>query len=176
MNGFTTISGERFSNNPLQLFRNGFLLSAGSLEGEQNAGASRPYNAMTCGWGTAGTLWGREVLNVYVRPGRHTFQFMESGEVFAANFFTEENRDVLQLFGTRSGRDLDKVAQTGLTPLAGHGTVYFAQANLVIFARKIAWQDMEPGHFVDKELEKLYPLRDYHRIYTGEILEILEKA
>ena len=44
----------------------------------------------------------------------------------------------------------------------------------VLECRKIYWDDMEPEHFLDEDIEKKYPKKDYHRIYFGEILEIFE--
>ena len=32
------------------------------------------------------------------------------------------------------------------------------------------WQDMNPANFLNPAIEKNYPLKDYHRIYFGEIL------
>ena len=53
----------------------------------------------------------------------------------------------------------------------------FAQAELVLVCKKAYWQDMDPAHFLDPEVDgKHYPGRDYHRIYIGEIVEALKKV
>jgi len=36
-------------------------------------------------------------------------------------------------------------------------------------------QDFNPDNFVDKKIDLNYPKKDYHRIYFGEILAILQK-
>ena len=36
------------------------------------AGTMAKHNAMTISWGGMGTLWGKPVVTVYVRPNRHT--------------------------------------------------------------------------------------------------------
>jgi hypothetical protein len=46
----------------------------------------------------------------------------------------------------------------------------FAEAELILECRKIYWDDMAPGHFLDPSIEKNYPQKDYHRIYFGEIV------
>ena len=41
------------------------------------AGEPERYNAMTASWGGLGHVWNRDVAFVFVRPTRHTYQFME---------------------------------------------------------------------------------------------------
>ena len=55
------------------------------------------------------------------------------------------------------------------------GAPYFAQAELVLVCKKAYWQDMDPAHFLDPEIETHYAQRDYHRIFIGEIVEALRK-
>ena len=46
----------------------------------------------------------------------------------------------------------------------------------MLVCKKAYWQDMDPTHFLDGELDgKWYPERDYHRIFIGEIVEVLKK-
>ena len=63
---------------------------------------------------------------------------------------------------------------TGLYVAAAKG--YFEEAGLVLVCKKAYWQDMDPTHFLDGELDgKWYPEKDYHRIFIGEIVEVLKK-
>ena len=80
------------------------------------AGTEDHFNSMTIGWGALGTVWNRDVLTVYVRPDRYTWQFMKDSEYFTVSFFPERCREALLLMGRMSGRDGDKVAAAGLTP------------------------------------------------------------
>ena len=52
----------------------------------------------------------------------------------------------------------------------------FEQARIVIVSRKLYAQDLDPAKFVDPSLESFYPLKDYHRLYVGEIEKVLLKA
>ena len=81
------------------------------------------------------------------------------------------------LCGSKSGRDVDKVKECGFTVAgAACGAPYFEEAGLVLVCKKAYWQDMDPTHFLDGELDgKWYPERDYHRIFIGEIVEVLKK-
>ena len=72
---------------------------------------------------------------------------------------------------------MDKVAATGLTPLtADDGTIYFAEARLVLICRKLYAQDLDPEAFIDKAiLPEVYPAQDYHRMYVGEVMQVLSR-
>ena len=140
------------------------------------AGNIRSYNMMTASWGGFGILWGMEVCFCFIRPTRYTYNFMEKVNYFTACFFDEEYRDVLNFCGTKSGKNINKMSYEKLTPQAGSmGNVYFTEARMIIECRKIYFQDINPGHFQDPEIEKNYPLKDYHRLYIGEIIKVFEK-
>ena len=97
-----------FNINPFTLFdRDWALLTAGSIE---------RFNSMTISWGSLGTLWGKPIATVYVKPVRYTHNFMEESEYFTLGFFEEKYRSALMLMGSKSGRDTDKAAASGFTP------------------------------------------------------------
>jgi flavin reductase (DIM6/NTAB) family NADH-FMN oxidoreductase RutF len=143
------------------------LLTAGEL-------ASGEFNTMTVGWGSFGTMWNRPFAQVVVRPTRHTFGFLEAHDTFTLCAFPERYREAVLLLGTKSGRDGDKIAEAGLTPVAASvvPAPAFEEAELVVECRKLYWQDMDPSHFLDPEIEGNYPERDYHRVYFGEVMAI----
>jgi flavin reductase (DIM6/NTAB) family NADH-FMN oxidoreductase RutF len=101
---------------------------------------------------------------------------MEKNEFFTLSFLEEQHRNILTYCGSKSGREVDKVAETGLTPILDDGPVYFAEARLVLSCRKIYFQDILPDHFLDLKIEEFYPLKDYHRMYVGEIVKCLTTA
>ena len=151
-----------------------------SLIGDQwmliTAGTGEKCNTMTASWGGLGGLWGKPVATVYIRPQRYTLEFVEREEKFTLAFFGEEYRKALALCGSKSGRDIDKVKECGFTVETADGAPYFAQADLVLVCRKAYWQDMDPTHFLDGEIDgKWYPEKDYHRIFIGEIETVLKK-
>ena len=143
------------------------LLTAGDM-------ADGHFNTMAVGWGSLGTMWGKPFAQVVVRPSRYTREFMEQYDTFTLCALPEALRDALQLLGTKSGRDGDKIAESGLTPVASAEVAApcFAEAELVIECRKMYWQDMDSAHFLDPEIETSYPLRDYHRVYFGDIVAV----
>jgi flavin reductase (DIM6/NTAB) family NADH-FMN oxidoreductase RutF len=103
---------------------------------------------------------------------------MEKAKNFTLSFFDERYRAVLELCGSKSGRDVDKAASAGITPLPGvlAGTTAFAEARLIIECKKIYCHDFDPKHFLDATIGDCYPECDYHRAYTGEVINCLTVA
>ena len=145
----------------------GMLLTSGDFK-------SGHFNAMTVGWGSLGVMWGLPFVQVVVRPVRYTYQFMEKYDTFTVCAFSETYAPALDLLGNKSGRDGDKISESGLTPIASSLVTApgYAQADLILECRKIYWDDLEKAHFLDPRLEKKYPAKDYHRAYFGEIVAI----
>lgn len=168
MSRFRSVRPENLTTKPFSLFDKGWpLLTCGEKDS---------FNTMTISWGMAGTLWNRPVVSVYVRPTRYTWHFAEKSELFTLSFLPKRYEQLLLYCGTKSGRNVDKVKETGLTPCRGSGgCVYFAEANLVIECRQIYWQDITPRNFLDRSIGKNYPKRDYHRNYIGQVLRVLRR-
>lgn len=138
------------------------------------AGDRESYNTMTVSWGGLGVLWHEPVATVYVRPQRYTYQFTEKSEYFTLTFFAPgEQRKALSLCGSRSGRDMDKLAAAGLTPaFAECGSPYVAEGELVLVCKKLYAQDMSDEAFLDRALvREFYSNKDFHRMYVGQIVE-----
>jgi flavin reductase (DIM6/NTAB) family NADH-FMN oxidoreductase RutF len=162
------IDATKFAGRPHGLWEPGwFLLTSGDF-------SAGDFNAMTVSWGSLGVMWGRPFAQVVVRPHRYTFQFMEKYPTFTLCAFSKQYRPALNLLGTRSGRQGDKIAEAGLTPAAASsvGAPVYDQAELAIECRKMYWQDMDPSHFLLPEIDRNYTAKDYHRIYFGEIVAL----
>lgn len=132
------------------------------------------YNCMTIGWGSIGTMWNKPFVQVVVRPTRYTYEFMEKYDTFTLTAFPEQYRNAIKLLGRKSGRDTDKIEESGLTAMASETieAPSFREAELSIECRKIYWQDFDSDNFLDPAIHGSYPKKDYHRVYFGEILEV----
>ena len=138
------------------------------------AGNIGKWNTMTASWGCLGVLWKKPVAVCFVRPTRHTFEFINRAEAYTLSFFAEEHREILNFCGSHSGRDTDKAAATGLKAVdLGEETVAFEQARLVLRCRKLYSQDFDPKLFADPSIGENYPKKDYHRVFYGEIVRCL---
>lgn len=152
---------------PFQAFdKRWFLLTAGTF-------TPGGFNTMTVSWGALGTIWNRPFAMVLVRPTRHTYRFMEAGDGFTLSLFPETYRDRLQVCGTRSGRDTDKVALTGLTPVPSHHVQApaFDEAELILECRRDYRGDIDPAGFLDPGIHGLYK-GDHHRLWFGAVLAV----
>lgn len=152
--------------NPIKLFRDDWSLIT---SGDENG-----YNTMTASWGGMGELWGKDVCFIFIRPQRYTFEFLEKNDYFTISFYPDDYRKALAFCGAKSGRDVDKAKETGLTPLFVEGTTTFEQAKLTIVCKKMAYQDMKPDGFIDETIKNNYAANDYHRVYVGQIVAIYE--
>ena len=139
------------------------------------AGKPDDFNTMTASWGTLGILWNMPVAICFVRPQRHTFGFTERSDYYTLSFLEEGHRDILQFCGTRSGRDTDKIAETGLLPrVTAKGGVYFEQCRLVLECKKLYSDRIKEDQFIIQNLiSKNYPKKDFHKFYIGEIISCL---
>ncbi|MBR3760681.1 MAG: flavin reductase family protein [Ruminococcus sp.] len=134
-------------------------------------GSMDSFNTMTASWGQLGVLWNRNVLTCYIRPNRYTYEFIEKGGSFAVSFFGEEFRSALSFCGSHSGRDCDKIKETGLTPVEADGCVAFGEADLVLVCRKLYSYDMEESGFLTEDgiPAQFFGKDPYHRAYICEI-------
>jgi len=138
------------------------------------AGSIKAFNTMTISWGGMGTLWGKSVATVYVRPSRYTFKYMEENEYFTVSFFPDEYKDALKILGTLSGRDGDKLGKTTLTPVPAGPCVSYTQAKITLLCRKLYTQDLDPKAIPAEIMHSMYTDGAPHRIYLGEVVEILK--
>lgn len=165
---FKKIGVKDITNNIFDLIGDKWMLITG--------GDESGYNMMTASWGGAGVLWQKAVTFSFVRPQRYTRKFMDYGKYYTLTFYGEKYRDMLYLCGAKSGRDVDKTKESGLhARYSTDGAVYFEEAELVIVCKKIYFDDFEPENFLAPEIAATYENGDYHRMYIGEIVEVLSK-
>lgn len=140
------------------------------------AGKSDDFNTMTVSWGGIGELWNKDVCFVFVRPQRYTYEFMEKNDYFSLSFFGGEYKKELGVCGSKSGRDIDKMAETGFIPVDLGEATGFEQAKVNVVLKKLAYQDMKPDGFVDESIMKNYANNDFHRAYVGEIVKVVQNS
>ena len=100
-------------------------------------------NPMTIGWGLFGLIWGRPMFQVLVRPSRHTYGCIERTRDYTVNVLPDGLSDVPAFCGSKSGRDMDKMAQCDLAPLPGKHvkSAGIAQANIVFECEVVHYND-----------------------------------
>ncbi len=131
-------------------------------------------NPMTIGWGLIGQIWGRPIFQVLVRPSRHSFALLQTLNEFTVCVPTDGHAKALALCGTRSGRDLDKIAACEFTTKrSAHVAVpYIAECPVHYECRVVHINDVVNASIDAEIAAKSYPNGDFHRIYYGEILGV----
>jgi len=159
---------ERLNFDPFEMIGKGWALLA--------SGKPDNFNMMTVSWGQVGVLWNKNVVTAYVRPQRYTKGFMDTNDAFTLSFFDAKYRDVLSLCGSKSGRDIDKMHESGLTVEHLDGAVFFNEAKLIFECEKIYVGQLEKDGFLNEKLITAnYPKADFHAFYIGEIKRIFTK-
>ena len=133
-------------------------------------------NPMTIGWGSIGVEWGKPLFTAYVRPCRYTHEMIEATGEFTVNIPMGNVKNILGFCGTKSGRDVDKVAELGLTleePLT-IATPGIKELPLTLECKVVYKQDQVLAHLQDGLRDRYYPdrndLGDYHTAYYAEIV------
>lgn len=139
------------------------------------AGTPQTFNMMTVNWGGLGVLWFHNVCTVYVRQSRYTKTFVDENDYFTLTFLQPGHEDALKLCGAKSGRDINKMTDSGLTPIALENSIGFAEAETTLVCRKLYHADMPVENLCYEETRKAcYPQGDYHTMYIGEIIAVYQ--
>jgi flavin reductase (DIM6/NTAB) family NADH-FMN oxidoreductase RutF len=128
-------------------------------------------NTMTIGWALFGFIWGKPMLTVAVRTTRHTFGIMERARDFTVSVPLSGMTKQLEFCGTKSGRTHKKAEECGLE-LFPSVTVHSPMVLVpgVQFECRIVYKSaMDPRNLIE-EYTHLYPEKDYHTLYYGEIM------
>lgn len=133
-------------------------------------------NTMTASWGGFGVMWNKEIVWIVIRPQRYTKEFVDNSESFSLSFLGNDHKKVLGYLGKVSGRDEDKIKESGLTISFDNNVPYFEESHTVIFAKKLFEQPLTEDSFIDKKIiNDWYPERDYHILYMAEITKVITK-
>ena len=132
-------------------------------------------NTMTIGWGTLGIEWGKPIFTAFVRKSRHTYKMLEENGEFTVNVpMGTVDKHILGFCGTKSGRDMDKIAELGLHPEAPETVSVpgIRELPLTLECKVIYKQDQDPKA-IDRESDEKYYAKgtanegDYHTAYYG---------
>lgn len=139
--------------------------------------ADGKVNTMTIGWGTLGIEWGKPIFTVFVRKSRFSKALLDKNPEFTVNIpVGEVDKQILGICGSKSGRDLDKIKELGLTleePLTV-SVPAIRQLPLTLECKVIYRQDQDPAA-IDPQSDTRYYAKgtpnegDYHTAYYGQI-------
>ena len=168
LQGFKQISPEQIPGNIIRLLSQDWMLIT--------AGTADRFNTMTASWGGLGHLYNKPVTFCFINPARYTYQFMEKKDTYTLTFYTEAYRDALKYCGSHSGKDTDKIKESGLTPIVTpNGSPAFSEAWLIIECRKLVSQSLIPESLGNETLRAEWSGKPMHKMYIGEILHVWVK-
>ncbi|MBN1254152.1 MAG: flavin reductase family protein [Deltaproteobacteria bacterium] len=138
--------------------------------------AGDALNTMTIGWAMFGVIWRKPIMMVAVRSSRHTFGIIEAAEDFTVSVPQGDMDDEIALCGSKSGRNMDKLKAAGLKTSKGTKVVSpIIKAPGYHFECKIVYKSAMNPAYLDKDYDTaLYPQKDYHTLYFGEIVACYE--
>ena len=142
------------------------------------AGDQNSCNTMTIGWCQLGRIWNKLTCTVFVRPERYTYQFMEENDYYTVSILPADAKGAMKICGTKSGRDLDKIKECGLTVRHGRGDApFFDDAEMVLVCKKMYVQDMDEACVLNQDVIMPFygKYGNWHRIYMGEVVEAYVK-
>jgi len=98
-----------------------------------SAGTPEKFNTMTVSWGVMGIMWNKPVAVIFLRPQRYTKEFVDRQDFFTLSFYPKEYKKALGLLGSKSGRDGDKITESGLTPYFMEDAIHLKRHILFLY-------------------------------------------
>jgi flavin reductase (DIM6/NTAB) family NADH-FMN oxidoreductase RutF len=133
-------------------------------------------NTMTIGWATFGVVWRKPIMMVAVRFTRHTFGIIEAAKDFTVTVPAGDMSQEIAYCGSKSGKDVDKFKMCHLETTDGrHVASPIIKTRGCHYECRIIYKSaMDPAHFDQDYDSSLYPKKDYHTLYFGEVLACYE--
>jgi len=149
------------ADDAMKQIRNGAFLTVQSND---------KINVMTIGWASIGFLWGRPVLSVMVRKSRFTYHIIDKTTEFTVSVPQKDMSAALNFCGSNSGKDVNKFESCNLEIYPGEKVkTPIIKTPGIHFECSIVYKSaLDPKELVDS-YKHLYPDKDYHTIYYGEI-------
>lgn len=160
-----TIDPRTISDNMIDIISNEWMLIT--------SGQSDHFNTMTASWGSVGYLWNKPIAIVFIRPERYTYGFVEESHRFTLSFLGPEHRDVHKITGSKSGRNTDKIAESGLHPfVTENGGILYEETRLGLECQVLYADSFETSHFIDPTFaDQMYGSQQggLHKMFISEI-------
>lgn len=130
-------------------------------------------NLLTLGWGLLGPHYRKlPIFVIAVAPPRYSWRFLQDTGEFVIAVPHDGLKDAVALCGTRSGRDLDKFAAAGLTPVPSLHVRAPSIAECPLNIECRAYTRVDPPHLLLTPEHRQRPLEQQHTIYFAEVLGV----
>ena len=125
-------------------------------------------NGMTVSWGALGRFWEKPVATIYIRQSRYTKEFIDSQDYFTISMF-DGHKQELGIYGSKSGRNCDKLAASGMHPVMLDGQPAYEESKCVFVCKKLYQDDFKLEDLTAEQRAQFYADSDYHTMYIAEI-------
>lgn len=140
-------------------------------------------NCMTISWGQIGVEWNRMIFTTFVRTGRYTHKLLEESGEFSVNIgMGGKIGKILGFCGSKSGADVNKIGELGLTLVPGTdiGAPGIKELPLTLEC-KVIYKQLQNKNEIPLDINaEFYPQdvsgtfsgsnSDYHTMFFGEIV------
>lgn len=140
-------------------------------------------NTMTLGWASLGLDWSKKVFVAYVRKSRFTKEQLDKNPEFTISVpYGSYDDRILGICGSKSGRDVDKIKELGLTLVEPDviSAPAIKEFPLTLECRVICTEKQNVEMIIKEIREKHYPIEgstpyegtadNYHIAFYGEIV------
>jgi flavin reductase (DIM6/NTAB) family NADH-FMN oxidoreductase RutF len=171
---FTSISPEAMTDNIFKLVGKDFTVIT--------AGKESHFNSMTASWGGVGILFHKPVVWSMLRANRYTLEIIKKEHTYTLSFFPNEYKEQVLFFGSKSGRNTDKMKETKLTPIqTPNGNMTYKEARLVLECKIIELTTVSPDDYYTQEakdfiIEGHNEAKEYHKLVFGDIVNVWIKT
>ncbi|MDR0715016.1 MAG: flavin reductase [Bacteroidales bacterium] len=167
---FKAISPEEVTDNIFNLTGKDFTVIT--------SGKASLFNSMTASWGGVGILFNKPVTWCFLRANRYTLEIIKEELTYTMSYFPDEYKEQVLFFGSKSGRDTDKMKETTLTSIqTPGGNTTYKEARLVLECKLIEITTVNPDDFYTQEAkdfitEAYLEAKAYHKLVFGDITNV----
>jgi flavin reductase (DIM6/NTAB) family NADH-FMN oxidoreductase RutF len=167
---FTGISPEEITDNVFKLVGKDFTVIT--------AGKEAHFNSMTASWGGVGILFNKPVAWCFLRANRYTLEIIKKEHTYTLSYFPDEYKEQVLFFGSKSGRDTDKMKETTLTPVqTPSGNTTYKEARLVLECELSELTTVSPDDFYSQEAKDFIQggfdeAKEFHKLVFGDITQV----
>jgi flavin reductase (DIM6/NTAB) family NADH-FMN oxidoreductase RutF len=171
---FTSISPEDITDNIFKLVGTDYTVIT--------AGKESHFNSMTASWGGVGILFNKPVAWGMLRANRYTLEIIKQEHTYTLSYFPDEYKEQVLFFGSKSGRDTDKMKEISLTPIqTPNGNMTYREARLVLECKILELTTVSPDDYYTQEakdfvVEGYNDAKEYHKLLFGDITNVWIKA
>jgi flavin reductase (DIM6/NTAB) family NADH-FMN oxidoreductase RutF len=167
---FTNIPAEELTDNVFKLVGEDITVIT--------AGDATHFNSMAASWGGVGILFNKPTTWCFLRSSRYTLELIKKEQTYTMSYFPEEYKEQVLFFGSKSGRDTDKMKEITLTPVqTPDGNTTYKEARLILECKLTELTTVSPDDFYTQEgkdfiVDAYKETKGYHKMVLGEITHI----